>query len=301
MPSPIQITEVFPNPKGADGDNEFIELKNTSDKPINILGFTLDDDEKGSKPYKLTETSSVTEIPPLQSVIFKKSETSIALNNTSDCARLFDAQNNLVDKVSYDKTIEDKSFSKTKLISSKETKYIFNWTDPSPGTDTPPLYRLDGTILNSPEIKSDFFFTIKEESSQKELKITFDTETITYETALLTFTKNLPIKIVASKTSNSEFRLVDYKIGEQSLTNQSPNLQKSSQTQSSQSTTQESGQPKTPNPSTPQTSSTFIIIFILILLLCGIFALYKIICKQDTDKNKYSANTKEPLQHENFN
>lgn len=278
--SPIQITEAFPNPKGVDGDNEFIELKNTSTKPVNILGFTLDDDEKGSKPYKITETSSITDIPPLQSVIFKKSETRIALNNTSDCARLFDAQNNLIDKVSYDKTIENKSFSKTRLISNKETKYIFNWTEPSPGTDTPPLYRLDGTILNPPQIKSDFFFTLKEESSQKKLKITFDTETIAYETALLTFTKDLPIKIVASKTSNSEFKLVDYKIGEQSTLNQSVVSQSRSTIQESQ----QANQPETTNPSSSPSSSTSTII--LVLLLCAIAALYKIICRHASAKSK---------------
>jgi len=82
----IKITEVFPNPEGQDGNKEWIELTNFGNTPIDITNYLLDDEEGGSKPYKI---SNGTILQPNQSNLFRKTQTNLNLNNDGDTVRLF--------------------------------------------------------------------------------------------------------------------------------------------------------------------------------------------------------------------
>ncbi len=104
----IQITEIYPNPPGPD-DGEWIEIYNPNSFSVSLDGWFLDDQEGGSKPYLITDTT----IEPDEYMIFERSKTKIILNNSNDEARLIDDQGNLVDFVTYEKTQEGKSYSKT--------------------------------------------------------------------------------------------------------------------------------------------------------------------------------------------
>lgn len=125
----LKITEILPNPKGTDTNNEFIEITNFSNESINLKGFSLDDGEKGSKPYKFT-TDTI--ILPSSSKSFYNSITKIALNNTSDSARLFDQSGTLIDELKYEKTSENKSYSYTEILSEKGSRILLLETDPTP-------------------------------------------------------------------------------------------------------------------------------------------------------------------------
>ncbi len=126
----IFINEIIPNPEGSD-DAEWIELKSINLEPIDLSGFKLDDDEGGSRPYKIPDD---TIIAPGQFLIFKKSETKLAFNNNYDSARLLDPDGEIIFETSYDEVPEGASWARgddgnfkwtTKLTPSAENIFQF--------------------------------------------------------------------------------------------------------------------------------------------------------------------------------
>lgn len=245
----LKITEILPNPKGTDTKNEFIEITNFADSPINIQNFSLDDSEKGSKPYKIT---TPTIIQPNSSIAIYNSQTKIALNNTNDSARLFDPSNTQIDELKYDKTTEGESFSYVEIISNNGKKSTFLWTDPTPGKPSKTLYKLDGKITDH----SQNTFTLLENSSRKPLQISYENLQSTKELSTLTFAPSTEISILAAKRSPSTdrppttFDLLDYKILQTATESKTRNLQ----------------QPTTPKQTFPLPAILFPIIIILIIL-----------------------------------
>ncbi len=109
--SKIFINEFLPNPKGADTDSEFIELKSQDTKTIHLLGWTLDDASGGSSPYHFTAEDT---IGSGKIIHFLRSKTKIALNNDADSVRLIDPDGKVVSSVSYDqKIVEGQSYNRT--------------------------------------------------------------------------------------------------------------------------------------------------------------------------------------------
>jgi len=279
----LKITEILPNPEGKDTNNEFIEITNSSDQAINIKNFSLDDGEKGSKPYIFTEE---TIIQPNSSKAFYNSQTKIALNNTIDSARLFDQSNSLVDELKYDKTTEEKSYSYTDIISANGTKNILMQTEPSPNKSAEKLYKLEGTItstdlntisntttqLDQLSDQSTSSFTLTESHSQKPLSITYTSEND--ELSALTFAQNTEISILASKRSTSTFALLDFQILK------TASQSKSAQTTDSKTTPNTDQQTQSNPADIPLPALLFPIIIILIILTLLIKRNRIRICKQ---------------------
>lgn len=98
----INISEVFPNPKGSDNENEFIELKNIGTETVNIKDWKLGD--SSTKRYSITQGS----ISPGGYIVFKRSMTGIALNNTGgDEVKLYASNGSLVDSMQYPGSVEE--------------------------------------------------------------------------------------------------------------------------------------------------------------------------------------------------
>ncbi|MBT4120886.1 MAG: PKD domain-containing protein [Candidatus Magasanikbacteria bacterium] len=92
----IKINEIMPNPVGSDNEDEFIELKNEGSETINLKNWFLSDST--SKKYKITQGS----IKSGDFIVFKRSMTGIALNNTGgDEVKLYSTNSSLVDSVKY--------------------------------------------------------------------------------------------------------------------------------------------------------------------------------------------------------
>lgn len=104
----IFINEILPNPEGAD-DAEWIEILSLALKPFDLSGWKLDDDEGGSRPYKIPDG---TIINPGQYLVFKKEQTKLALNNTSDAVRLLDPDGEIFFEISYDEVPEGASYAR---------------------------------------------------------------------------------------------------------------------------------------------------------------------------------------------
>lgn len=107
----IIVNEIYPNPKGKDTGQEWIELKNTGKESCSLEGWKIDDEEDGSKPYTLLY---IHEISSEGLILLPSWQTKLNLNNSSDSVRLFDEEGSLVDEINYDGSPEAESFSNSK-------------------------------------------------------------------------------------------------------------------------------------------------------------------------------------------
>lgn len=96
----VKINEIFPDP--GSGKEEFVELKNFGESCADLTQLKIKD--KGGKEYPLTGIV----IAPNEIILFNNI---IALNNDSEIVFLLDSSGNEIDSVSYDKAIENKSYS----------------------------------------------------------------------------------------------------------------------------------------------------------------------------------------------
>jgi len=104
----IKINEILPSPEK--GDEEWIELYNESATKINLLNWTVDDDDEGgSKPYKFATS---TWIEPKGFYILKKTESELALNNDGDKVVLIDNNGNVADRIVYEDAVVGQSYAK---------------------------------------------------------------------------------------------------------------------------------------------------------------------------------------------
>jgi len=105
IPSRVVINEVLVRPHydwegtgGVSTDDEFIELYNAGDLPVRLLGWILDDiDGGGSKPYALGDAV----LPPHGYLVYFRSRTHLALNDTGDTVRLLEPGGRTIDQISY--------------------------------------------------------------------------------------------------------------------------------------------------------------------------------------------------------
>lgn len=120
----IEINEFLPNPEGSDTDNEFIELRNAGGDEVDLSGWMLDDEaDKGSSPYTIGDK----QIAGGAIINFARSETKIALNNTSDSVRLLNPLGEVVDVFEYDDSEESVAYARNSDGDFAET------TTPTPG------------------------------------------------------------------------------------------------------------------------------------------------------------------------
>lgn len=99
----IILNEIFPNP--VDENDEFIELYNSGELPVDLNNFQVAD---LSKTYIITEAT----ISAKNWYVLPKSLTKIALNNDTETVTLRDSHNQIIDSFSYDGTDEGWSYSR---------------------------------------------------------------------------------------------------------------------------------------------------------------------------------------------
>ncbi|MCK4744855.1 lamin tail domain-containing protein, partial [Candidatus Parcubacteria bacterium] len=102
----ILISEIFPNPAGAD-DNEFIELFNPNSIDVDLSGWQLDDSEKGSKVWQIPQNTIIASDNYLA---FFKEQTKLTFNNSSDSARVSNPSGEIAAQIDYNKTVEGASY-----------------------------------------------------------------------------------------------------------------------------------------------------------------------------------------------
>lgn len=121
-PFGVIINEILPNPKGDDSENEFVELKNLTDKEIDLEGWKLED-AAGTKFVISSKTLSSTKIPGKGFFVIYRKDSKIALNNSgNETLKLYQPNDNLIDLLSYSGTVlEDVSYA-------RDEKNNWSWT-----------------------------------------------------------------------------------------------------------------------------------------------------------------------------
>lgn len=116
----IIMNEFLPDPEGSDDGNEWIELKNTSDHSVSLLGWQIDDEEGGSKPYALGDIT----IGGESFLLLKNDKTNITLNNSADAMRLINPSGVEYEKIPYTKIAPNESWARTTSHQWKLTKTL---------------------------------------------------------------------------------------------------------------------------------------------------------------------------------
>jgi len=122
----IIINEILPNPVDSDAEGEWIEIYNRGGAEINLFNWKVDDEEGGSSAY--TFSSSIF-LSPKQFYVLDRSESKIALNNTTDSVRLFNGLEDLVDQVDYSEVDEGEAYAR-----GENDKWFWT-TAPTPGEE----------------------------------------------------------------------------------------------------------------------------------------------------------------------
>ncbi len=109
--SGVTVTEFLPDPVGDEAAGEWIELHNVSDQLVDLCGWSVDDAQGGSKPFRLQDRS----LFPGEYVLLPRSESKITLNNGKDSVRLIAPLPNggtgvLLD-VSFESAMEGESYA----------------------------------------------------------------------------------------------------------------------------------------------------------------------------------------------
>jgi len=101
------INEILPNPQGPDSEKEFIELKNISNRSLDLTGCQI----KNSNQQKFSLAGQT--LAPQAIMTFYRKDTKLILNNNKEKVSLWAANNKLLDEISYKTAaLEDKSFQK---------------------------------------------------------------------------------------------------------------------------------------------------------------------------------------------
>jgi len=103
----LRLSEIYPNTKGSDEVEEFIEIENTGNEAIDLFGVILED--ASGKQYLFSDHQNLSNVDFLA---LYRSLTDIALNNTGETISLYDPSYELLDQVTYEKTNQGQSLAR---------------------------------------------------------------------------------------------------------------------------------------------------------------------------------------------
>jgi len=189
----LKITEVFPNPKGTDTNNEWLELFNPTQATINIGNWKL---MVNSHEYILTDTINIL---PYTYLKLDQSNVKFSLTNSDTTIQLLNFENQLADTLTYSKTKEAESYAlltDTRITDGTKT---WKWTTYlSPGQPNPELIEINGVIDSKGFAQNQLIINA---GSIQEQIVQFATDQISQEQLNL-LNSNPQIKLIALRTNN---------------------------------------------------------------------------------------------------
>lgn len=187
----LEITEIFPNPKGKDQGKEWVEIYNAGDLEINLGNWQI-----GNKRIKKLH--------------IEKGEYAIInmpLKNSKNTIQLKDFNGQIIDEISYSETKEDLSYSKI----GKN----WYWTKETPGKKNNEIEIFEGKIISlSENINSPLIANIEKADGKIE-KIILAEDTKNFQLFKTLFTKNSKVEFTITKDENDK-KLLEFKILEKS-------------------------------------------------------------------------------------
>ncbi len=194
----IQITEIFAYPENSNLP-EWVEIKNNTNKNINLINWIIDDQEGGSKPKKLGQLI----IPPNEFRAINLKELKINLNNTNDQIRLFNPQGILIDKVIYENARKAMSYALITIDGNSIWEYT---KSPTPNQSNPQYITITGEIITLPNFENQYFFSLK--SGDQIYQVIFDENVIKATTAKKLFKIGITGEFTGELMQNSSFNIL---------------------------------------------------------------------------------------------
>ncbi len=199
----IIINEILPNPEGKDSNKEWIELYNSSNNNINLGNWSIEN----NKSQQLLSDKLI--IPAKGFLILEKENLEFTIKNNDETLYLKDFQGAKIDKISFKKSQENKSLSRTKIL--QENKIILEslWTQTTKKSQNIVFHELKGKIIEAPTIKEDYFFKIKSKEN-KIHKILFDLEKHQFTLLKTIFTIDKEVTLLCKEVDKNTFTLENY-------------------------------------------------------------------------------------------
>lgn len=117
-PTVVEISELLPNPAGADTGKEWIEIHNKTDESISLASWKIQNKE--GKIFILPVSAS---IPGNGYLILTDETTKIRMKNSDDEIQLIDAENIIQDQVEFEEAPENTSFAEIATIPVMNTDH----------------------------------------------------------------------------------------------------------------------------------------------------------------------------------
>lgn len=121
-PEGIVFSEILPSPKGADAEEEWIEIFNSNDFEINLSGWQITDVQGAVKIYTFPEG---TEIKSKEYLLIPRPATKITLNNDGDELKIIQPNGEIADSVAYENAKTGESYSLI-IKSAGEKEWVWN-------------------------------------------------------------------------------------------------------------------------------------------------------------------------------
>lgn len=202
----IFITEIFPNPKGKDQNQEWIELYNAGTNDVNLGNWEILQTSDENKTSKILLSNELL----IEKQRFLVVHTTKALRNSKNTIFLKDFENNEISKIHYSTSKEEQSLSliPVKNLQTNKAKKTWQWTPPTPKKANKTLYLVEGEILESKANKSNYEIKI---DNAKVPNLTYLINTPNLKILEIAFQKNNKIKALAKKES-SQFVIMKLEI-----------------------------------------------------------------------------------------
>lgn len=216
----LEISEVFPNPKGPDKSNEWIEIHNTGDETIHLRGWEI---ATKSKKFEIPDHFV---IKPGGYISFNFDDIKLTLKNGPNEIFLIDPEKNEMDFINYDEAPENVSFAKVtiheqntesenKLIpvasaqggTSEKNREEWRWTeDKTPGKANPVYEVFEGKMIE----KGVENFSVR--SGQEKILVDFRKQKINPDLIALAVQQEANVKITAKKKGENQYELESYEV-----------------------------------------------------------------------------------------
>ena len=108
-PEGVIINEILPSPEGSDAENEWIEIFNQNNFPVDISRWKITDTQGKIKSYTLPQN---TIIHAKSFLLLQRPQTKITLNNSSDGLNLIQPNGTVIDAVVYEKAKLNQSYNR---------------------------------------------------------------------------------------------------------------------------------------------------------------------------------------------
>ena len=109
-PGGIVINEILPAPEGADENNEWIEIYNSNFFDVNIEYWKIQDEQRSQITYTFPKNLN---IPGGGYAMLTRPQTHITLNNDRDGLSLLSPDGKVVDSMTYENTVKNRSYNNT--------------------------------------------------------------------------------------------------------------------------------------------------------------------------------------------